>query len=278
MNDRRHAGGKKRRGGKAREKLRYLPGESFIHRLDPRTKIFMLIAFTIAALLTVNPALNLAILSILLALAFLSGFFRHWSRLLWKVAPLLAIIVIFDSLFSHVSWGPTLFEANRWILHIWVTPGSIVYALTIGMRFLTIVGMSFLFILTTQFEDFVAGLRKLHVPYVIALSLGLAFRSITLLSADLRAITDAQRSRCMEMDARHILKGIDRLLPLAVPAIVCLIYRSRNVSSAMLCRGYGHTARPTLYSRLRLGPGDWAVFACLSCGAIALFFLNWIKL
>ncbi|HEY3273037.1 MAG TPA: energy-coupling factor transporter transmembrane component T [Methanocella sp.] len=278
MSDRHRGGGKKRRGGKAREKLRYLPGESFIHRLDPRTKIFLLMAFTIAALLTVNPVLNLALLSILLALAFLSGAFRHWSRLLWKVAPLLAIIVIFDSLFSHVGWGPTLFEANRWILHILVTPGSIVYAITIGMRFLTIVGMSFLFIMTTQFEDFVAGLRKLHVPYVIALSLGLAFRSITLLSADLRAITDAQRSRCMELDARSILQGVDRLLPLAVPATVCLIYRSRNVSSAMLCRGYGHAGPPTLYSRLRLAPADWAIFACLSCGAIVLVFLNLIKL
>jgi len=278
MSDRRREGEKKRRGGKSREKLRYVPGESFIHRLDPRTKIFLLMAFTIAALLTVNPVLNLALLLILLVLAFLSGAFRHWFRLLRTVAPLIAIIVIFDSLFSHVGWGPTLFEANHWILHVLVTPGSIVYAITIGMRFLTIIGMSFLFIMTTQFEDFVAGLRKLHVPYVIALSLGLAFRSITLLSADLRAITDAQRSRCMELDARSILQGVDRLLPLAVPATVCLIYRSRNVSSAMLCRGYGHAGRPTLYSRLRLGTGDWLVFAGLLCGAIILIFLNWIKL
>jgi energy-coupling factor transporter transmembrane protein EcfT len=132
MSDRRHRDGKKRRGGKAREKLRFVPGESFIHRLDPRTKIFLLMAFTTAALLTVNPVLNLAILFM--------------------------------------------------------------------------------------------------------------------------------------------------LLPLAVPAVVCLIYRSRNVSSAMLCRGYGHAGRPTLYSRLRLGPGDWVVLAGILCGAIALAGLNWIKL
>jgi energy-coupling factor transport system permease protein len=278
VSDRRRGSRNKRRGGKAREKLRYVHGTSFVHRLDPRTKIVLLIAFTSAALLTVDIAVNGAIFVALLALAYLSGHFRHWSRALWRAAPLIAIIVIFDSLFSHVAWGPTLFEANQWILRIQVTPGSIVYAVTIGIRFLSIVGMSFLFVMTTQFEDFVAGLRKLHVPYVIALSLGLAFRSITLLSADLKAIVDAQRSRCMELDARGILRGIDRLLPLAVPATVCLIYRSRNVSSAMLCRGYGHVARPTLYSRLRLGPGDWAVFACLSIGAIALVYLNWIRL
>jgi energy-coupling factor transport system permease protein len=270
--------GKKRRGGKSREKLRYLQGDSFIHRLDPRTKIILILAFSSAALLTVDTVINAAIFAALLVLAYLSGAFRHWSRLLWRVAPLIAIIVIFDSLFSHVGWGPTLFEANQWILRIWLTPGSIVYAITLGIRFLTIIGMSFLFIMTTQFEDFVAGLRKLHVPYVIALSLGLAFRSVTLLSADLRAIVDAQRSRCMELDARSFLHGIDRLLPLAVPAAVCLIYRSRNVSSAMLCRGYGHAGRPTLYSRLRLKPGDWVIFACLLCGMVVLAYLNWIKI
>jgi energy-coupling factor transport system permease protein len=266
---------KKRHGGKAREKLRYVHGESFMHRLDPRTKIILLIAFTSVALLTVDMAINLAIFAALIALAYLTGSFRHWCRLLLRTAPLLAIIVVFDSLFSHVVWGPTLFEANQWILRIQVTPGSIAYAITIGVRFLTILGMSSLFIMTTRFEDFVAGLRKLRVPYVVALSLGLAFRSVTLLSADLKAISDAQRSRGMELEARSLLRDVGQLLPLAVPAIVCLIYRSRNMSSAMLCRGYGHAIRPTLYSRLRMGAGDWAVIACTLAGVIALAYLKW---
>lgn len=266
--------GKRRPGGKAREKLRYVNGRSFVHRLDPRTKIILLVAFTSTALLTVDTAINLAILAVLMVLAYFTGSFRHWCRLLLRAAPLLAIIVVFDSLFSHVSWGPTLFEANRWILHIQVTPGSIVYAITIGVRFLTLIGMSSLFIMTTRFEDFVAGLRKLYVPYVIALSLGLAFRSITLLSADLKAISDAQRSRGMELDARIVLRDLERLFPLAVPAVVCLIYRSRNVSSAMLCRGYGHASRPTLYSRLRMGVGDWVVLACTLAGVVALVCLK----
>jgi len=143
------------------------------------------------------------------------------------------------------------------------------------VRFLTIIGMSALFIMTTQFEDFVAGLRKLHVPYILALSLGLALRSITLLTADLKAIVDAQRSRGLELD-RGILKRADGMLSLAVPAVVCLIYRSRNVSSAMLCRGYGHAGRPTLYSRLRLGNNDLAVIACLLAGVVALAYFSWI--
>lgn len=270
--------GKSRRGGKAREKLRYVKGDSFIHKLDPRTKIMLLLAFICSAMLTVDTMLNMAIFVALLALAASSGAFRHWLKMLWHMAPLIALIIVFDSLFSHVSWGPVLFSTQQWILRITVTPGSIVYAITIGVRFLTLIGTSFLFIMTTQFEDLVAGLRKLYVPYLLALSLGLALRSITLLAADLKAITDAQRSRCLELDARSLLQRADRLLSLAVPAVVCLIYRSRNVSSAMHCRGYGHVARPTLYSRLRLKANDWGVISCLLLGIIALVYLSWIKI
>jgi energy-coupling factor transport system permease protein len=261
------------RGGKAREKLRYVKGDSFLHRLDPRTKILLLLVFVCSAMLTVDAVLNTAIFIALLALAAASGAFRHWQKMLWRMAPLIVIIVVFDSLFSHVSWGPVLFSTQQWILRITVTPGSIVYAITVGVRFLTLTGISFLFIMTTQFEDFVAGLRKLHVPYLLALSLGLALRSITLLTADLKAIVDAQRSRCLELDA-SLLRRVDGLLALAVPAVVSLIYRSRNVSSAMHCRGYGHTDRPTLYSRLRMGINDWMIIACLLAGVTALAYLN----
>lgn len=277
MDNMRREPGKHNIGGKSREKLRYVKGDSFLHRLDPRTKLLMLLAIICSAMLTVNTALNLAIFIVLLALAFSSGAFRHWVKMLWRMAPIILIIVVFDSLFSHVSSGPVLFSTQQWILRITVTPGSIVYAVTIGLRFLTIVGMSFLFIMTTQFEDLVAGLRKLHAPYLLALSLGLALRSITLLTADLKAITDAQRSRGLELDS-SLLRRADGMLSLAVPAIVCLIYRSRNVSSAMLCRGYGHTDRPTLYSRLRFTSGDWCVIAFLLIGVTALAYLNWINL
>jgi energy-coupling factor transport system permease protein len=270
--------GKSRRGGKAREKLRYVRGDSFLHRLDPRTKVLLLLVFICSAMLTVDMAINAALFIVLLALAASSGAFRHWLKLLWRVAPLIVLIVVFDSLFSHVSWGPVLFSTQQWILRVTVTPGSIVYAVTIGVRFLTLIGISILFIMTTQFEDLVAGLRKLRVPYLLALSLGLALRSITLLTADLKAITDAQRSRCLELDSRSLLRRADSLLSLAVPAVVCLIYRSRNVSSAMHCRGYGHAGRPTLYSRLRLGANDWLVIACLLAGVTALVYLHWVKL
>lgn len=263
-----------RKGRNPREKLRYVHGDSFIHGLDPRTKVLMLLVIVGSAMLTVGTVLNVAIFLVLLALASASGALRHWLRMLWRMAPLVVIIVVFDSLFSHVAWGPVLFATQQWILRITVTLGSIAYASTIGLRFLTIVGISFLFIMTTRFEDFVAGLRKLGVPYLLALSLGLALRSVTLLTADIKAIADAQRSRGLEIDT-SLMKRADGLLSLAIPAIVCLIYRSRNIASAIYCRGFGYADKPTLYSRLELKRGDWLVITGLAIGLTALVYFTY---
>jgi energy-coupling factor transport system permease protein len=268
--------GRKVRGGKARERIRYLPGSSVVHRLDPRTKTFVLIAFTSVAVIITDTALMAAIFGLLTVLAMLTGAFRHWYRTLWKTLPFVVVVMLASTLFPRISYGPVLFAADLWIFHPSVTPGGFIYSIAVGLRLLTVVGVSTIFIMTTRFEDFVAGLRKLRMPYFVAFSMGLALRSITLMSADMKTIMDAQRSRCLEIDAGGLLSR-NKLMSLIVPVAICLINRSRNISSAMLCRGYGHTGRPTLYSKLRLRPADWAIFACLLCCGIILVFLNWIK-
>lgn len=265
---------KDKRGGKAREKVRYLPGTSFVHRLDPRTKTFVLIAFTSTAIVITDTALMAATFSALVMLAAFTGAFRHWYSTLWKALPFVAIVMLASTLFPRISWGPVLFAADWWIFHPSVTPGGFVYSLAVGLRLMTVVGVSALFIMTTRFEDFVAGLRKLHVPYTVAFSMGLAMRSITLMSADMKTIMDAQRSRCLELDAGGIFNR-NKLMSLIMPMTICLINRSRNVSSAMLCRGYGHGGRPSLYSRLRLRSGDLLVIACMLAGIAALVYVKW---
>jgi energy-coupling factor transport system permease protein len=263
----------KARGGKAREKLRYVRGDSFVHRLDPRTKIAVLLAFTSVAVVVYEAGAMALAFSSLLVLAALSGAFRHWRSVVWGSLPLIAVVVLFSIMFPRVTYGPVLLAADLWLLHPRVTPGGILYSASVGLRLLTVVGASALFIMTTRFEDFVAGLRKLRVPYIFAFSLGLALRSITLMSADMRAITDAQRSRCLELDAGGLVRNANRLLALAVPMIICLISRSRNISSAMMCRGYGSVRRPTLYSSLKIGPADLATLAVvLALVVVVLFF------
>jgi energy-coupling factor transport system permease protein len=265
---------RRKRGGKAREKIRYLPGSSAVHRLDPRTKTFALIAFTCVAVIFTDTAVMAATFGLLATSAVLTGAFRHWYSTLWKTLPFVAVVVLVSMLYPRVSYGPVLVAADWWIFHPSVTPGGIVYSLGVGLRLLTVAGVSTLFIMTTRFEDFVAGLRKLHVPYILAFSMGLAMRSITLMSADMKTIMDAQRSRCLELDAGGLLNR-NKLMSLIIPMTICLINRSRNVSSAMLCRGYGYAAHPMIYSKLRPGPGDWVVIACTLAGIAALAYISW---
>lgn len=252
--------------------LRYVDSGSITHRLDPRTKLCMVITYSCVALFTYRLVpMSILLLSAVL-LAALSGVFPIWLKALVKLTPFLAIIVVLDVLFPRVSYGPAYFSADLWLFHPQVTFGGTLYGITMGMRLLTFVGMSLLFIMTTKYEDFVKGLRKLGVPQTFAFSLGLGLRSATYLSADFGNILDAQRSRGLELD-KGIWKLIERLPSLFVPMTVCLLGRAKNVSEAMQSRAYGH-GRPTVYKDVRFQRLDYLALLLILAGAPLLVFVT----
>lgn len=267
---------KKRRGGKAREKARYIPGTSVIHSLDPRTRILLLVAITAAAIFSGEALPVLVVAAALTSLALLSGHFRHWCTTLWRSAPLVALLIAGNALFPRASAGPVIWSADFWLFHPVLTPAGIWYALVAGLRLWAIIGISLLFIMTTRFEDLVAGLRKLGLPYVFALSLGLSMRSVTFLTADIRAIIDAQRSRGLELERGGLgLRG-RHLLSLVMPMAVCIVHRSDNVASAMLCRGYGYTKQPTMYRAPRVRAADCLMIAAILALLAGLATMRWL--
>jgi energy-coupling factor transport system permease protein len=154
------------------------------------------------------------------------------------------------------------FSADLWMLHARMTYGGILYSVSMCLRLLIFVGISLLLIMSTRYEDFVKGLRKLGVPGTFAFSLGLALRSTTYLSADLRNVMDAQRSRGLDLEKGGLLKFFGRLMSLFIPMIVSLLYRSRNVSEAMQCKAFG-LGKPSTYRDLRLKTVDYAVILML---------------
>lgn len=263
-----------RRGGHRREMARYVGGNSLIHRLDSRTKLLMVIIVTACAIMYADPLPTLAVAAGLSLLAMLSSRLHHWARTIWQYWFVVALIIIGDAVFPRVSYGPVLWAADFWLLHPEVTPGGMIYALTMGLRFTIILGVSVLFIMTTRFEDLVAGLRKLGIPYTMAISIGLSMRSLTLLTNDMRAITDAQRSRGLDLESGNIKLKIEHLLSLTVPVAVCLIHRSDNVSSAMMCRGYGASKKPTMYRNPHFHLTDVTVMILLVALTIAVLYLG----
>ncbi|RZB29015.1 MAG: energy-coupling factor transport system permease protein [Candidatus Argoarchaeum ethanivorans] len=265
---RENGGGQKRR----RELVTYVDGNSILHQLDPRTKFFMVILFSCVSLFTEELVPMAILFSPIVALAAVSGMFKYWLHVMRRIVPFLVMIVAVNMFFPRVSYGHVLFSADLWILHPEITFEGIFHSAAMGFRLLTFVGISMLFIMSTKYEDFVKGLRKFRIPYVVCFSLGLALRSTTYLSSDVRNIMDAQRSRCLEFDRGSVLKNYGKFLSLFIPMTVSLLRRSQTVSEAMQCRGFGYTKRPTMYNELKFGHCDYIFVPIVIVFVITLIF------
>jgi energy-coupling factor transport system permease protein len=263
---------KARKGKKAQsqEILQYEPGDSFLHRLDPRTKILALLLVSVAALFFSSLASMIAVFLFVILIAIGSGQERKLYHALLLVSPFLAVIVILDSFFPRVSSGPVYFSAQLWFLHSEVTFAGILFAIAMGLRFLSIAGFSFLFIMTTSHDDFIKSLKSMQAPATLSFSLGYALRSTTTLTQDVHAIMDAQRSRGLDFDNGGLVKSRTNLMALFTPVTVSLLKRSKNITDAMQSRGFSRTAQRTCCNPGRFRKGDGIMVVCL---AVFILFL-----
>lgn len=246
---------KKRKRG-----ITYIPGDSYLHRLDPRSKLFLLITVSLCSLLTSSFILMAVIFAVVCLLALVSGVLREWTYSLRFFVPLLLFVVIIDAFFAaDYGTGTVIWAGHWWIFSPVLTTGRIVFAGAMMFRLLSIGGFSFLFIMTTPYNRFIQSLRGMRLPQILCFSLGYALRSVTQLSRDVRNIMDAQRSRGFEYNAKTLRKNPELSLSLAIPMVVSVLHRSEQVSDAMQCRGYGNSASPSVYRPVSFQYRDWIV-------------------
>lgn len=253
-----------RKSGFQRKKMKkgicYIPNDSPVHRLDPRTKLFMLILLSISVLLDTDLLKTFLLFIAVIFAAYASGIFRQWVISLRFILPFLFFIVLIDAFFCSVHSGAVFFSADFWIFHPKLTQGSIIFAASMGLRLLAIGGFSFLFIMTTTYSDFVKSLRAMKFPGMLSFSLGFALKSVTSLSSDAGSIMDAQRSRGLEFDRDSIIKNREKIFSLFVPMTVSVMNRSSNVCDAMQCRGFGSCERTSIHNPVLLKKIDLVVF------------------
>lgn len=236
--------------------LRYHSGDSFLHRLDPRTKLLMLLVMSVLALLfSTLPVLILAFL-FETALAITSGLAKRFFQALTLISPLFIMVIVLDSFFTKVSSGQVWFSAQVGFLHPEVTTGGILFAIAMGLRLLTLVGISFLFIMTTSPDDFVRSLKNIRISPTLTFSLGYALHSTTALAEDTRQIMDSQRSRGLELDRGNLIKNRNKLTALFIPVTVSLLKRSKNTADAMQARGFRQGMPHSCYKSHRFGHPD----------------------
>ena len=218
----------------------YFPGDTVIHRLDPRTKLIGTVVF-IAALFTAKGFAGYAAVIAFLALVMLLSHIGP-KAVLKGLKPLIYIIVFTAVLNIFFTPGDIV-----WQFHfLKITREGLTNAVYMVLRVMLLVAGTFLLTYTTSplaitdgLERLLNPLKKLHVPvYEFSLLMSLALRFIPSLIEDTDRIMSAQKSRGAEFDTGKLTDRAKALLPLLIPLFVSAFRRSEELATAMECRCY----------------------------------------
>ena len=257
----------------------YFPGSTPVHRLDPRTKLLMVIVYIVALFLAkwwVSYGLMLAFLITAVAVS------RIRPKALFKGLKPLLVIMIFTALINlFYTDGEVL--AQFWIFRI--TREGIVQATFLVLRIMMLVAGTFLLTYTTSpialtdgLESLLSPLKKLHFPvHELAMMMSIALRFIPTLIEETDKIISAQKARGADFETGNLFRRAKALIPILVPLFVSAFRRADELATAMECRCYHGGEGRTKLKQLHYRAADFVTLgigAALLGAVIALRCLN----
>ena len=237
----------------------YFPGNTPIHRLDPRTKLLWLIAYIVALFLAKSYFSYALMLCVLIAVSLCARI--RAKTLLSGLKPLIFIVCFTGVVNLFYGKGEPLVQF--WVLKI--TSDGIRTAVFMVVRIMLLVCGTFMLTYTTSplqltdgLEKLLSPLKKLHFPvHELAMMMSIALRFIPTLIEETDKIMSAQKARGASFDTGKLTERARALIPLLVPLFVSAFRRADELATAMECRCYhsgeGRTRMKELhYSRLDL--------------------------
>jgi energy-coupling factor transport system permease protein len=241
----------------------YLDRDTWVHRLDPRTKMFLLLGMFALPFVFLNPLYEVAVLVLVLFFGYLAQSLVN-LRHIWFILVTIAV-------FTVVLWS--IFGSGRTPLFLFVEREALLYGLSIALRIDITIIAGLIFLSTTRNEEVAIGLVRLGIPYRFAFAVSTALRLVPTIAATGFTIGQAQRSRGLDLESGNILQRTRKHLPLLVPVFVSTV-RSTNVfSMALESKGFGARPGRTFFLHTAMGGRDALVlvaFVVLLAGCIAL--------
>ncbi len=241
----------------------YLDRDTFVHRLDPRMKMVLLLGTFVLAFVFLDPLYLAGVMALVLLFGYLAESLVNLRRI-WFILVTIAIV-------STVLWA--LFGSGQTPLFLFVEWEALLYGIAVALRIDITVVAGMIFLSVTRNEEIATGLARLGIPYRFAFAVSTALRLVPTIAATGSTIGQAQRSRGLDLESGNVLERIRNYVPLLVPVFISTI-RSTNVfSMALESKGFGAGSKRTFFLRISFGWRDAValiVFAVLLGGAIAL--------
>ena len=241
----------------------YLPGESFIHKLDPRTKILISLIFIIC-LFIVNKFIGYTlVVGFLLAVILVA---KIPFRFIVKGLKPIFLLVVFTAVLNifMIKGTPDTLLYKIGFLSIYVEGVKTAAFMAIRL-ILLIIGTSIL-TLTTSPIELTDGIEKLlrpigkEISHELAMMMTIALRFIPTLIDETDKIMKAQKARGADFESGGIIQKAKSLVPLLVPLFISSFRRADELAMAMEARGYRGGAGRTRMKVLKFTSKDTVAF------------------
>lgn len=218
----------------------YFPGNTVIHRMDPRAKLLFTILYIVALFLAKRLIAYLILIAILVICVAVSKI--KPAALFRGMKPVLFLIIITGLLNLFYTSGDPIWQ--WWIFKI--TAEGIWAAIYMILRIGMLIICTFLLTYTTSpimltdgLENLLNPLKKIKVPvHELAMMMSIALRFIPTLIEETDKIMSAQRARGADFDTGNLFQKAKALVPLLVPLFVSSFRRADELAVAMECRCY----------------------------------------
>ena len=250
----------------------YFPGNTIVHRLDPRTKLLLVIIY-IVGLFNANGWASYAFVILITALSMAISKIKPKSALK-GLKPLVIIIILTAVLNIFYTGGTPIIEG--WI----ITWEGIARAVMMSLRIILLIVGTFMLTYTTSpialtdgLEIMLNPLKKIKIPvHEMSMMMSMALRFIPTLIEETDKIMSAQKARGADFDSGNLFQRAKALLPILVPLFVSAFRRADELAVAMESRCYHGGEGRTRMKQLRMqGIDAWALL--LGAAFLAVIFV-----
>ncbi len=258
----------------------YYPSNSFMHRLDPRMKIVLGIAYIVICFLCTNVCSFALLLLSSLLLIIISRI--PVSTVLRSIKALI-FIMIFTAVLN-IFW--TEGESEQ-LLFSWkfinIYSNGLYNAAFIIIRILSmIIGTSIFLTYTTTpiqltdgLEQLLSPLKVLHIPvHEFAMMMSIALRFIPTIIEETEKIMAAQKARGADFTSGSLIKRAKALVPILIPLFISAFRRAGELATAMTCRCYRGGKGRTRLNVLHLSYRDFIAFFAVAAFCAGIILLN----
>ena len=253
----------------------HFPGNSLVHRFDPRLKLVLTVAYIVLLFAASNP------LGLTLSILFLGVMYKvakipvkMIGKSLKPILPIVLFTAVLNLFFVSGEGDPLV---HFWFLSIYAE--GVRYAVLMAVRVMALIaGTSLLtyttspIVLTDAIEQLLKPLGKLHFPvHELAMMMSIALRFIPTLIEETDKIMNAQKARGAQLDTGKMTDRVKALVPVLIPLFISAFRRADELAMAMECRCYRGGEGRTRLKVLCCEKQDYIDLAvCIACFAVIL--------